>query len=329
MAFKGRKAVDPHVVMAEVIRTQQVTPNMMRVTLGGDELDRFTPAGYDQWFRLFLPRPGQDMLRLPTRTSGLWYAEYLTTPKARRPWVRNYTVRAARPDLNEIDVDFVLHAGEDDSDSTGGPGAGPGAGFAQAAEQGVRVGVLDQGITYNPRHDHDWTLLVADESGLPAVAGICESLPDDARGVALVEVPTAADTQEFRVPAGVEVRWVVRADGAGAGAAGGAVGGAVRAAASGAAVGGGGADGAAAVGGAAGGAAVGVAPAAAHVVPGQAALAELCALDLGHTGDVYAFTIGESALATGARRHLVGERGVPKAHVDFVGYWRHGRSSPS
>ncbi|MFD7023042.1 siderophore-interacting protein [Promicromonospora sukumoe] len=320
MAFKGRRAVDPHVVMAEVIRTKQVTPNMMRVTLGGDELDRFTPAGYDQWFRLFLPRLGQDMLRLPTRTSGLWYAEYLTTPKARRPWVRNYTVRAARPDLNEIDVDFVLHAGDDD-DSAEAHASGPGAGFAQAAEQGIRVGVLDQGITYNPRHDHDWTLLVSDESGLPAVAGICESLPDDARGVAVVEVPTASDTQEFRVPAGVEVRWVVRADGvAGGGAAGGATAG-------------GAADGRAAAGAtdlaADGGAAVGVAQAAAHVVPGQAALAELCALDLGHTGDVYAFTIGESALATGARRHLVGERGVPKAHVDFVGYWRHGRSSPS
>ncbi|MFE7508898.1 siderophore-interacting protein [Promicromonospora sp. NPDC057488] len=301
MAYKGRRAVDPHVVMAEVISTKQVSPNMMRVTLGGDELDRFTPAGYDQWFRLFLPRAGQDMLRLPTRTSGLWYAEYLTTPKARRPWVRNYTVRAARPDLNELDVDFVLHAGDDDgsagrpgaghdADSAGGHdaghAAGPGAGFAKAAEQGLRVGLLDQGVAYNPRHDHDWTLLVADESGLPAVAGICESLPADARGVAVVEVPTAADKQEFRAPSGVEVRWVLRSDVAGDGAA-------------------------------------------AHVVPGQAALAELCALDLGHTGDVYAFTIGESALATGARRHLVGERGVPKAHVDFVGYWRHGKAAPS
>lgn len=307
MAYKGRRAVDPHVVMAEVISTKQVSPNMMRVTLGGDELDRFTPAGYDQWFRLFLPRAGQDMLRLPTRTSGLWYAEYLTTPKARRPWVRNYTVRAARPDLNELDVDFVLHAGEDDGGEAGGHdaghaagraaghAAGPGAGFAQAAEQGLRVGLLDQGVAYNPRHDHDWTLLVADESGLPAVAGICESLPDGARGVAVVEVPTAADKQEFRAPAGVEVRWVVRSEVAGDG------------------VGQGGAH-----------------DAAAHAVPGQAALADLCALDLSaHGGDVYAFTIGESALATGARRHLVGERGVPKAHVDFVGYWRHGKAAPS
>ena len=282
MAFKGRKAVDPHVVMAEVVNTKRVTPNMMRVTLGGDDLAHLTPAGYDQWFRLFLPRAGQDMLRLPKRTSGLWYAEYLTTPKAQRPWVRNYTVRAARPDLNEIDVDFVLHAGEHEGSADGADhGWGPGAGFAQAAARGTRVGILDQGVAYNPRHPHDWTLLVADESGLPAVAGICESLPDDARGLAVVEVPTAGDEQEFRAPSGVEVRWVFRPDGD------------------------------------------------PHAVPGQAALAALYEADLsGFGSEVYAFAVGESSLATGARRHLVNERGVPRTHVDFVGYWRHGRSSP-
>jgi NADPH-dependent ferric siderophore reductase len=279
MAFKGRKAVDPHVVMAEVINTKRVTPNMMRVTLGGDDLAHFTPAGYDQWFRLFLPRAGQDMLRLPKRTSGLWYAEYLTTPKAQRPWVRNYTVRAARPDLNEIDVDFVLHAAEDETPGDPEHASGPGAGFAQAADLGMRVGILDQGITFDASHAHGWTLLVTDESGLPAVAGICESLPDDTRGTAVIEVPTAGDKQEFRAPSGVEIRWVVRSD--------------------------------------------------AHAVPGQGALAELHEIELaGPAADVYAFTVGESSLATGARRHLVNERGVPKAQADFVGYWRHGRSSP-
>ncbi|MBM7831590.1 NADPH-dependent ferric siderophore reductase [Agromyces cerinus] len=39
-------------------------------------------------------------------------------------------------------------------------------------------------------------------------------------------------------------------------------------------------------------------------------------------GSVYAFAAGESKLATGARRHLVGERGVPKGNVTFCGYWR-------
>lgn len=37
---------------------------------------------------------------------------------------------------------------------------------------------------------------------------------------------------------------------------------------------------------------------------------------------VSAFFAGEQQLATGARRHLVTEHGVPKTAVDFTGYWR-------
>ncbi|MGR0318693.1 SIP domain-containing protein [Agromyces sp. ZXT2-3] len=37
---------------------------------------------------------------------------------------------------------------------------------------------------------------------------------------------------------------------------------------------------------------------------------------------VTAFAAGESKLATGARRRLVNEWGVPKADVTFCGYWR-------
>ncbi|WP_407317307.1 siderophore-interacting protein [Isoptericola halotolerans] len=274
-AYRGRRPVEPHVLVAEVVSTKRLSPNLTRVTLGGEGLAQLTLGGHDQWFRLFLPRPGQDAMRLPTRTSSLgWYAQYLATPRSRRPWVRSYTIRAARPDLHEIDVDFVVHGGEPDEPH------GPGTTFAETARPGDVVGILDQGIGYNPRHEHDWTLLVADESGLPAVAGVCESLADDARGLAVVEVPTADDRQDFRVPDGVELLWVERdrAD-----------------------------------------------PAA---VPGQAALAVVRDARF-PAGDVYAFAAGESGLATGVRRHLVNDRGVPKAHVDFVGYWKHGRAAQS
>lgn len=269
-SHRGRQPVDPQVVVAEVVSSKQVTPHMMRVTLGG--LDRFTPLGYDQWFRLFLQRSGQDMLRPPTRSSEWgWYLQYLAAPRSRRPWVRNYTVRAARPDLGEIDVDFVIHT---DADGRSGPAAD----FATTARTGDTVGLLDQGASYDPQHDHDWTLLVGDETALPAVAGICESLPDDARGIAVVEVPTADDQQEFRAPAGVEVRWVSRDETTGAAA-----------------------------------------------VPGQAALAEVRGLAVPDgVGSVYA--AGEAALATGVRRHLVAA-GVPKAHITFLGYWRHGKAA--
>ncbi|MDG4825413.1 siderophore-interacting protein [Asanoa sp. WMMD1127] len=267
--FKMRKPVDPHVLMVEVVGTKQVSPHLVRVTLGGAGLDLFTPLGFDQWMRLFLPRTGQETLRLPTRSSGLWYAQYLATPRAKRPHVRCYTVRAFRGDLRELDVDFVVHA---EADGTSGPAAT----FATTAAPGDRIGLLDQGVGYHPRHAHDWTLLVADETGLPAVAGICESLPADARGLAIVEIPSDADRQRFRVPDGLRVEWVAR-DGA-------------------------------------------------TGTPGELALAALRAAEL-PDGTVYAYLVGESGLATGARRHLVAERAVPKAHVDFIGYWRHGHAA--
>ncbi|MFI2704462.1 siderophore-interacting protein [Cellulosimicrobium composti] len=271
-AYTMVKPADAHVLTLGVVGSTRVSTNVVRVTLGGEGMDLFTPMGYDQWFRLFLARDDQDALRLPTRSSGMWYVQYLATPKARRPWVRSYTVRATRPDLRELDVDFVVHGDE-----------GPATRFALSARPGDRVGLLDQGVGYHPRVEHDWTLVVADETGLPAVAGICESLPDDARGLAVVEIPEAADAQDFRVPAGVELRWVPRDAARASGDPHGRV-------------------------------------------PGRLALETVRSADL-PSGPVYAYAVGESSLATGVRRHLVGDRGVPKANVDFVGYWRHGRAA--
>ncbi|WP_394550661.1 siderophore-interacting protein [Agromyces sp. MMS24-JH15] len=54
--------------------------------------------------------------------------------------------------------------------------------------------------------------------------------------------------------------------------------------------------------------------------PGDAALALVRTLPV--VDSVNAFAAGESKLATGVRRHLVAERGVPKANVTFCGYWR-------
>ncbi|MFC8923643.1 siderophore-interacting protein [Cellulosimicrobium sp. NPDC057127] len=274
-SYRMVKPADAHVLTLDVVATERVTPSMVRVTLGGEGMDHFTPMGFDQWFRLFLARPDQESLRLPTRSSGLWYVQYLATPRPKRPFVRCYTVRAVRPELRELDVDFVVHGDE-----------GPASRFALTAQPGDRVGLLDQGVGYNPRVEHDWTLVVADETGLPAVAGVCGSLPDDARGLAVVEVPDAADVQDFRVPEGVEVRWLPRSGTGGDAAAG------------------------------------------CDAVPGRLALEAVRAAEL-PDGPVYAYAVGESSLATGVRRHRVDDRGVPKANVDFVGYWRHGHAASS
>lgn len=272
----GRRKNTPaerHFTLAHVVRTEAVGESFVRVTLGG--LESLEPRGDDHWCRLFFARAGQDVLQLPTRTSELgWYLQYLGTPKARRPWVRAYTLRHVRQGVGEVDIDFVVHVDADGK-------SGPASQFALTAAPGAEVGFLDQGAGFTPDHPHDWTLLVGDESALPAIAGICAGLPDAARGIAFVEVPTKGDRLDFPAPVGMDVRWFFREEAAGE-------------------------------------------------QPGVGALAleALRAAEL-PTGDVHAHCIGESSLATGARRHLVVDRGVPKRHADFVGYWKQGRAATS
>lgn len=190
----------------EVLGREQVTPSFARVTLGRGDIETFTPMGYDQWFRLFIPVAEDSLSRLPGKLDTLSYLKFLAISKTQRPVLRNYTVRAHRvtADGPEIDVDFVLH-GE-------GDGAGPAASWAQACSPGDVVAILDEGITFTPPAEVRSTEIVADETGLPAVAGILASLPEDFTGRAWVEVPTAADRQDLPGPEGVELTWVVRED---------------------------------------------------------------------------------------------------------------------
>ncbi|GAA2521284.1 siderophore-interacting protein [Winogradskya humida] len=62
------------------------------------------------------------------------------------------------------------------------------------------------------------------------------------------------------------------------------------------------------------------------LAPGSLALQAVTGTPL-RSGPFYAWTAGESSLATSIRRHLVGAHGVPRSHVAFRGYWRQGRAS--
>lgn len=193
----------------EVVERRQVSPHFARVTVGGGEIERFVPLGSDQWFRLFLPVSDTSLARAPKRLTMTSYLRYLTVAKTDRAVIRNYTVRAFRDDAvhgRVIDVDFVVH-GEPGTET-----AGPAATWAQTCAVGDPVGILDQGCGFAVRPDEGEVRLVGDESALPAVAGILASLPDDARGEAVVEVPHRDDRQDLTHPAGVEVTWLVRDD---------------------------------------------------------------------------------------------------------------------
>lgn len=183
----------------QVLRRQQVTPHMTRVTFGGADLRRFEYRGFDQWFRLALPiRDDLGLDRMPDRFGMRGYLRYLTVPKGMRPVVRNYTVRDFRAAGPELDVDFLVHG----SDGVAGP-------WAQRAEPGDEAALIDQGCGWKPVPAR-WHLIAADESGLPAVAGILRDLPREATGHALIELFDERDAQAMEPPPGFTVHWLVR-----------------------------------------------------------------------------------------------------------------------
>ncbi|TQL02174.1 siderophore-interacting protein [Cellulomonas sp. SLBN-39] len=193
----------------EVLRTTRVSPAFARVTLGGGDVEHFRPLGFDQWFRLFLPVSADSLDHVPDRLDTFTYLRHLMTSSTSRPVIRSYTVRAYRPDGPsgpEIDVDLVLHGSAEDGT------AGPAATWASTCRAGDHVAIIDEGILFVPPAGTTHVTLVADETALPAVAGVLASLDADAVGTAVVEVPHADDRQDLDAPVGVDVRWLVRGD---------------------------------------------------------------------------------------------------------------------
>lgn len=203
------KPEKPELLTLEVLRRERISPHVARVTLGRRDIERFGYLGFDQWFRLFIPAADGSLSRLPERLTAVSYLKFLTIAKASRPVLRNFSVRAYRadgPDGPELDVDLVLHGSPEDGT------AGPASAWAQTCTEGDVVAILDEGIGFNPPPELRRVVLVAEESGLPAAAGILASLSREVRGSALLEIPSADDRQALDAPEGVSVTWLVRDD---------------------------------------------------------------------------------------------------------------------
>uniref|UniRef100_A0A942T733 Siderophore-interacting protein n=1 Tax=Neobacillus citreus TaxID=2833578 RepID=A0A942T733_9BACI len=198
---------NPRMFRARVLRSERYTPSMQRVTVTGDDLHEFGYLGFDHWFRLFLHLPHQPAFRLPEFEGAGWWQPYLAMPDAERPHCANYTVAAYRllPDGSaEMDIDFVVHT-DDAGELEGGAAI-----WACAARPGDQLAMLDQGLIFDLPEDASEVIVAAEETGLPAVVGIAASLPRDAVGHIVQEVPTRADVRELDAPDGVVVTWVVR-----------------------------------------------------------------------------------------------------------------------
>ncbi|MFE6257101.1 siderophore-interacting protein [Agromyces sp. NPDC057865] len=297
----------------QVSRVERLAPHFTSVTFAGDDLRDFGTAGLDQRVKVVLPLPEIGFAAFPDGDD--WYGAWRELPAELRNPFRTYTVRAVRPQEREVDIVFVGHGD-----------AGPASAWAETATPGDEIVLIGPdelsvgrtvGIDWRPG-EVETLLLAGDETAAPAIASILESLPADASGVALIEVPADGDRLDVRAPAGVEVRWLAR-DEAGC-AHGGLLVPAVRdwvvrhLAARGLPTNDVDVD----------------AAAEALAAAEHEDLADTPLWDVpeGHSldGECYAWLAGEAAAITTLRRFLVREAGLDRRQVAFMGYWRMGRA---
>jgi NADPH-dependent ferric siderophore reductase len=180
--------------LLQVREVKRLTPQMVRIVVGGDALTGFISAAHDDHVKVFFPQPGQDKPVLPKPSpNGPVYSE-----GAPRPAARDYTPRRYDAAANTLTIDFVLH------------GDGPATTWAAQARPGDFLGVGGPRGSFIVPDDFDWYLLAGDETALPAIGRRLEELPAGARAIVVVEVASAAEEQRFDTRARVETHWLHR-----------------------------------------------------------------------------------------------------------------------
>lgn len=172
-----------------VVRTEWLTPHLVRVVAGGPGLATFVDNGLtDRYVKIIFRQPGveyDEPLDMAACRESL--------PREHWPVLRTYTVRSVGD--TELVIDFVYH-GEEGL-------AGP---WAAALKPGDEILFNGPGGGYAPNPDADWHLLVGDEAALPAIASALEAIPADRPAYVFVEVAHAGEEIELPRP----VRWVYR-----------------------------------------------------------------------------------------------------------------------
>lgn len=177
-----------------VVRTERLSQSMVRVTLAGPEMEGFVSLGFDDHVKMFFIAPGETEPRLPVvGPNGLEMPE-----NGPRPLARDYTPRRYDPIRQELQIDFALHQ------------TGPASDWARQAEVGQSAWVAGPRGSFTIPFEFDWHLLIADETGLPALARRLEEMPSDTKVVALVEVDGPEDEIALQTAANVDLVWVHR-----------------------------------------------------------------------------------------------------------------------
>ncbi|WP_395713633.1 siderophore-interacting protein [Reyranella sp.] len=285
-----------------LLHSARLSPSLCRFTFGGADVVNMRTCAPDQRIKVFFPDAAG---KPPSLSPDTWLADYQAMRSADRPPRRTYTIRGLRSSDCEVDIDFVLHGS-----------TGPASRWALSAVPGDKLQIVAPDATYagdpggyewRPPAQLDRLLLLADETALPAVAGILEDLACTARPpttLVHLEVPTVGDCLALPTWPSLRLHWAVR-EGSPC-----AVGDFLIDAAR-----------------------------TAEAIPSvrtSSAGASLADVDVDRTilwetqappqdGGFYAWVAAEAGAVKNIRRLLLEERGLPRSATNLMGYWRLGQ----
>ena len=178
---------------AQVVGKEWLTPDMIRIRLGGPGLQSFSPKPATDQYVICLFAPDGAPYQVP------FGPEAEAAPPALRPRSRRLTVRTWDATTGVLTLDIVAHG------DVGFAGR-----WAQRAEIGDELHLRGPGGDYSPDPAADWYLFGGDESALPAIAASLEVLPPGRPCVVLAVVDSSDHHLELDSPADLHVRWLHR-----------------------------------------------------------------------------------------------------------------------
>jgi len=161
----------PRYRRVEVRAVVHLSPRLVRVTLAGSELAGFTVDEPAASVRLLLPPSGAHELVMPA-----WNGNEFLLPDGRRPAIRTFTPCRVDTGTCEIDLDVVVHDG------------GIASAWAKTAQVGDQAAVSGPGRGYGVDAEAGCFVLAGDETAIPAISQLLETIPAETAVQVHVEV---------------------------------------------------------------------------------------------------------------------------------------------
>lgn len=161
--------------LVQIKKSEKITPHMQRVTLHGTSLEAFPPDEESGYVKVQFPQVDGSK----------------TVP-------RSFTIRDFDQQRSELVLDIVDHGDQ-----------GVAAKWLNECAAGDEITIKGPGEKKLVDPNADWFFIAGDMTALPAISVNLATLPDDAKGYAIIQVSSEEDKQSLKIPKGIELQWFV------------------------------------------------------------------------------------------------------------------------